>query len=52
MKKIIIIAACFVALLFASCGVGSYSVSSGQADEGYVTFVASSAYDITVDIDG
>ena len=52
MKKIIVIVTCFVAFLFAGCGVGSYSVSSGQADEGYVTFVASSAYDITVDIDG
>ena len=32
MKKIFVIAACFMAVLFAGCGVGNYSVSSGSPD--------------------
>ncbi len=52
MKRLIVIAACFMATLLAGCGVGTYSVSSGSADESYVTFVSGSAYDIDVNIDG
>lgn len=52
MKKIFVIAFCFMATLFVGCGVGNYSVSSGNADESYLTFVSGSAYDITVDVDG
>lgn len=52
MKKIFVIAACFIAVLFAGCGVGNYSVSSGSPDEGYVTFVSGSAYTIDVNVDG
>lgn len=52
MKKFLVIAFCFMVTLFAGCGVGNYSVSSGNADESYVTFVSDSAYDIIVDIDG
>ena len=41
-----------MAVLFAGCGVGNYSVSSGSPDEGYVTFVSGSAYTIDVNVDG
>ena len=40
-----------MAVLFAGCGVGNYSVSSGSPDEGYVTFVSGSAYTIDVNVD-
>ncbi len=38
-------------LLLCSCGVGSYSVSSGKADEGMLSFVSAdkSALVVTVD---
>lgn len=52
MKRIIIIATCAVCALLTGCGVGSYSVSSGNADEAYLTFVSNTEYDITVDVDG
>lgn len=39
-------------LLFASCGVGTYSVSSGKADEGMLSFVANKSYQITAVVDG
>ena len=38
MKKILI--ALIGALMLSSCGVGSYSVSSGKADEGMISFVS------------
>ena len=50
MKKIII--AFISALFLTSCGVGSYSVSSGKADEGMISFVSESKTPITVTIDG
>lgn len=52
MKKIIALFCIIGTLFFVSCSVGSQSVSSGMADEGYVWFVSSSEKNITVDIDG
>ncbi len=49
MKKIII--AIIGALMLTCCGVGSYSVSSGKADEGMISFVSESKTPITVTID-
>ena len=49
MKKIIIILT--GALMLLSCGVGSYSVSSGKADEGMISFVSGEKTPITVTID-
>ena len=49
MKKIII--AAISALLLTSCGVGSYSVSSGKADEAAISFTTAKATPITVTID-
>lgn len=49
MKKIII--ALVGALLLASCGVGSYSVSSGKADESMLSFVGNDKTAITVIVD-
>ena len=51
MKKSLLLAA-LLTLLFGSCRTGIYSVSSGQADESAVCFVASQSYNIEVDIDG
>lgn len=46
----------FIAIAFAfllsSCGVGSYTVSSGKEDVGYITFVSSNPGPITVTVDG
>ena len=52
MKKIITLFSILGALLFTACSVGSQSVSSGVADEGYVWFVSTTSKAITVDIDG
>ena len=49
MKKIIIILT--GALMLLSCGVGSYSVSSGKADEGMISFVSGEKTPITVSVD-
>lgn len=49
MKKIII--SIIGALMLVSCGVGSYSISSGKADEGMISFVSESKTPITVTID-
>ena len=49
MKKIII--ALLGALLFTSCGVGSYSISSGKADEAMLSFVSADKAPITVSVD-
>lgn len=51
MKKSLLLAA-LLTILFGSCRTGVYSVSSGQADESSVCFVANSSYPICVDIDG
>ena len=49
MKKILI--ALIGALMLSSCGVGSYSVSAGKADEGMISFVSESKTPITVTVD-
>jgi len=52
MKKIVI--ALLAAFLFTSCGVGTYSVSSGKADECYISFTSNTKKPVplTVYIDG
>lgn len=40
------------AIFLSSCGVGSYSVSSGKADEAMVSFVSPQEAAISVAIDG
>ena len=52
MKKIIALFSIIGTLVLAACSVGSHSVSSGMADEGYVWFVSETEKAITVDIDG
>jgi outer membrane usher protein FimD/PapC len=49
MKKILIIA--FLCVFMASCGVGSYTISTGLADESSVSFVTDKVQNITVAID-
>lgn len=49
MKKFII--ALFGTILLASCGVGSYSVSSGRSDDAELSFSAASVQAITVIVD-
>ena len=44
--------AAIVALIITGCGVGSYSVSSGVADQGAISFVSEKSTPITVIIDG
>lgn len=50
MKKIFI--ALFSVLILSSCGVGSYSVSSGKSDDAAISFTASNKQSIMVVIDG
>lgn len=50
MKKLFI--AVVSALLLTSCGVGSYSVSGGKADESFVSVVASRSMQVTLLVDG
>ncbi len=52
MKKIIALFSIIGTLVLAACSVGSHSVSSGMADEGYVWFVSNVEKTVTVDIDG
>lgn len=49
MKKFFL--ALFAVLTLSGCGVGSYSVSSGKADEGMISFVSANKTPITVTID-
>lgn len=49
MKKIII--ALVSALFITGCGVGSYSVSSGKADEGMLSFVSAHKSPVIVTVD-
>lgn len=51
MKKFFVSIFCLISILLAGCGVGNYSVSSGNADEAYLTFVSGSSYNITVKVD-
>lgn len=49
MKKILLIA--FITVFFTSCGVGSYSVTTGLADEASISFVSDKKQNIIVNID-
>ncbi len=48
MKKIIYVLA---VVLLSSCGVGNYTVSSGKADQGAISFTSAKSTDITVLVD-
>lgn len=52
MKKLIVLFSIIGTLVLAACSVGSHSVNSGMADEGYIWFVANVEQPIVVDIDG
>lgn len=52
MKKIFALFCVVGTLVLAACSVGSHTVNSGMADEGYVCFFSTSEHAITVDIDG
>lgn len=53
MRKIVITIVCAVsAFILSSCGVGSYTISSGVDDKANICFVDNHSYDITVTIDG
>ncbi len=49
MKKILLIA--LVTLFLSSCGVGSYSITTGLADEASISFVANEKQEIQVVVD-
>lgn len=49
MRNIFLMA--LISVLLASCGVGSYSVVTGKADEACVSFVADKKHKITVAVD-
>ena len=49
MKKFFL--ALIAVLTLSGCGVGSYSVSSGKADEGMLSFVSANKTPITVTLD-
>ena len=49
MKKFVM--ALIAALMLAGCGVGLYSVSSGKADEGMISFVSETETPLSVFID-
>lgn len=49
MKNILLVA--LLSVLLSSCGVGSYSVVTGKADEANVSFVAEKKQQIVVTID-
>ena len=50
MKKVFI--AILPACLVTSCGVGLYSVASGMADTGSISFISSESLPVTVIVDG
>jgi hypothetical protein len=52
MKKLLLILFAAITLTFNSCGVGNYSIASGNADEASVCFTAAKKFDINVNIDG
>lgn len=49
MKKYTILA--IAALVFSSCGVGTYSLSSGKADKAEISFIAQNSCNITLKVD-
>lgn len=50
MKNILLIA--LLTVFLTSCGVGSYTVTTGLADKAGVSFVSDAKQDITVTVDG
>ncbi len=50
MKKIFILS--LLTILLAGCGVGSYTVSSGTPDSGFICVVDDDAHDVVVKVDG
>jgi hypothetical protein len=50
MKKILLIT--LLTVFMSSCGVGSYTVTTGLADEASISFVANDNQEIVVTIDG
>lgn len=42
----------FGVLFVTGCGVGSYSISSGSADESYLSFTCENRFEIYVTVDG
>lgn len=52
MKKIIVVLTAVLSLAITSCGVGTYSVSSGNPDQSYIVFTADKTFDIEVTVDG
>ena len=52
MKKLVFAIACLLfPLFYTSCGVGTYSVSSGKEDCAYISIEANSRYNVVVTID-
>lgn len=49
MKKILFVT--FLSLFMSSCGVGSYSITTGLADKSSISFVADKKCDIIVTVD-
>ena len=49
MKKLVV--AAISAILLSGCGVGTYSVTSGKADEGSLSFTSADKTPITVTVD-
>ena len=49
MKKFIIVT--ITSLALSSCGVGTYSLSSGKADKAEISFVDQSSYNVTLKVD-
>lgn len=53
MKKFFLAIVClFIMASFSSCGVGSYSVSSGRDDVAYISLEANEQYPVVVTVDG
>ena len=50
MKKLLAIAILMLAMT--SCGVGTYSNTSGRSEKASISFVAETQYPVTVNIDG
>ncbi len=50
MKKIFILTV--LSVLLTGCGVGSYTISSGSPDSGFICVVDDDAHDVVVKVDG
>lgn len=51
MRRLILLFS-IVTMFLTSCGVGTYTVTSGSADESAICFTAHDKYEISVNIDG